>query len=62
MTILLSRFVFEEDGQDLAEYALAGLFIGLAGLLVWAAVEDAFALHYAARDAAEQNLWQPPNP
>ncbi len=62
MNSLVLRFAFEDYGQDLAEYALLGVFIGLAGLLVWAAIEDAFALHYVALDTAEQNLWQPPNP
>lgn len=62
MKTLLWRFALEDDGQDLAEYALLGIFIGLAGILVWAAIEDLFAVHYLGLDTAEQNLWQPPNP
>lgn len=62
MRTLLIRLVREDQGQDLAEYALLGAFIGLAGLAVWVAIQDVMAARYVELDAAEQELWQPPNP
>lgn len=59
MSTLLKRFVVEEQGQDLGEYALLAAFIGLAGLAVWIAVQGAMADHYINLDTAEQELWDP---
>jgi Flp pilus assembly pilin Flp len=59
---LLGRFVRDEDGQDLVEYALLLLFLGFVGLAAAPAIEAALAVAYAAWDTGTQDLWVPPNP
>jgi Flp pilus assembly pilin Flp len=56
------RFVRDEDGQDLVEYALLLLFLGFVGLAAAPAIEIALAAAYAAWDTGTQDLWVPPDP
>jgi Flp pilus assembly pilin Flp len=51
-----------EDGQDLVEYGLLGLFVGLAGLAAWNAIAAAIGTSYAGYDSGVQGLWEPRDP
>jgi Flp pilus assembly pilin Flp len=62
LRIALRRFLEEETAQDLVEYALLVAFIGLTSLAAWTAIQTAIQQGYIGWDAAEQNLWEPPNP
>jgi len=46
MERLLSRFVREEDAQDLVEYALLAALISLASIVVISALGTAISVHY----------------
>ncbi len=52
----------DDEGQDLAEYALLGGFIALVTLLGLRAIETALGTRYVVWDTDEQNLWEPPSP
>ena len=62
MRTLLIRFISDDCGQDVVEYALLCVFVSLAGMATWLAIQDAIAQGYIAWDTAEQNLWIPPEP
>lgn len=59
---LLKAFLWDENGQDLVEYAYLTLFIGLAGLAAWLGIVDAMGTAYAGFDSGTQELWEPPDP
>jgi Flp pilus assembly pilin Flp len=56
------RLVKDESGQDLAEYALLGVFVALVTKVALDLVGTAVATAYVFWDTAEQNLWEPPSP
>ena len=58
----VSRLFPDEQGQDLVEYALLGLFVGLAGLTAWNAIASALGIAYTGYDSGVQALWEPKNP
>lgn len=43
----VSRFVREDDGQDLIEYGLLAAFIGTVGIVAWMNIQNQIGLHYA---------------
>ena len=51
-----------DEGQDLVEYGLLGLFVGLAGLLVWNAIAAGIGTSYVGYDSSVQGLWEPRDP
>jgi len=53
---MLFRFVHDDAGQDLIEYALLSSFIGLCALLVWLNIPPAIASAYARWDSGVQSL------
>lgn len=55
-------FAASDDGQDLVEYGLLGLFVALAGLAVWNAIVVALHASYTGYDSGVQALWEPENP
>ena len=55
-------FFLREDGQDLVEYGLLGLFVGLAGLLTWNAIAAGIGTSYVGYDSGVQGLWEPRDP
>ena len=55
-------FFLREDGQDLVEYGLLGLFVGLAGLLAWNAIAAGIGTSYVGYDTGVQGLWEPRDP
>jgi len=58
----LADFWESDNAQDLAEYALLALFIGLAGILVWSAIASLIGLNYAGYRDNVPALWEPPPP
>jgi hypothetical protein len=62
---LLRRFVREDAGQDLIEYAFLALFIGVAGYLVLDGIRDQAAITYSSwidPAAGTPSLWEPVEP
>jgi hypothetical protein len=58
----LVLLVHGEEGQDLVEYGLLGLFLGLAGLLAWSAIAAGIGTSYVGYDSDVQGLWEPRDP
>lgn len=62
---LLCRFVAEDRGQDLVEYALLAAFIGVAGYLVLMIIPDSIGAAYASwldPNNGVPGKWDPPEP
>ena len=59
---LLKKFVVEEDGQDLIEYALLTGAVGFAGVVGINAIGAAINVAYGSWDTGVNSLWQPPPP
>ena len=53
------RWLSEDRGQNLIEYALLTAFIGISGLVVLSAMSTNMATKYNSRNTAVQNAWQP---
>ena len=51
-----------DDGQDLVEYGLLGLFIGIVGIVAWNAIAAAIGTSYTGYDSGVQGLWEPNDP
>ena len=62
MKQFLIRFVREDRGQDLIEYALLAAFIGTVGILAWSSVSVQIGAHYGAWDGGTQKAACMPNP
>ena len=62
MRRLLHRWLCEEAGQDLVEYALLAAFVGLAGLAGFTAISSAIGNNYADSNSSVQGLWEIPAP
>jgi Flp pilus assembly pilin Flp len=58
----LSRWLAEEDGQDLVEYVLLGGAVAFAGLLVMNNFDDVINAVYTSWDAGTQAIWEPQDP
>jgi len=58
----VARFVADETGQDLVEYALLAMFVALVTMAGLKAIENAIGAEYVDWDTDEQNLWIPPDP
>jgi Flp pilus assembly pilin Flp len=56
MTRLLLRFIREDSGQDLIEYALLSAFVGVVGILAWANISTKIGLAYQGWDTNVQTL------
>jgi Flp pilus assembly pilin Flp len=54
--------IWDEDGQDLIEYALLTAFIAIAGILGFQAIGVAINASYTSWDTANQDLWEPAPP
>jgi Flp pilus assembly pilin Flp len=59
---MLRRLLREDDAQDLMEYALLGLFVGVVGVLVWNNIVTLLGLRYGEYNTNVQDLWVPPDP
>jgi Flp pilus assembly pilin Flp len=58
----VARFISDEIGQDLVEYALLAAFVALATMAGLKAIENTIGAEYRDWDTDEQNLWIPPEP
>lgn len=56
MGTMLRRFVREESGQDVIEYALLCAFIGVCAVAAWINIPPAIAAAYNAWDNNVQGL------
>lgn len=58
-TVLAARFVSEDSGQDLIEYALLTAIIGISGVLIFSTLPTTMGTAYSDWNTAAQNAWQP---
>ena len=56
------RWIRDESGQDIVEYALLTAFFGICAIAVWTSLRDALGLHYSGTTSGVQSLWDPPPP
>jgi len=54
--LVLQRFVRDESGQDIVEYALLGALIGIAAILTWQQLATTVGITYGTTDAGVQGL------
>ena len=59
---VLARFVAEESAQDLVEYALLGVFIGVASVVVWQNIASLIGARYTEYNTNVNTLWASPEP
>jgi len=50
------RFLVDESGQDLIEYALLSALIGVVGVLAWLNIKSGIGSAYSSWDSGVQNL------
>ena len=62
MLHLLTRFLCEERGQDVIEYALLSALIGVVGVIAWENISVGVKNAYLGWDTGVQGLWSPPDP
>jgi len=62
MSRLIARFLAEETGQDLIEYALLTGAIGFAGVVGINLLGAAINATYTSWDTGVNNLWEVPPP
>lgn len=59
---IVRRLLREEDAQDLMEYALLGVFVGVVGVLVWNNIVSLLGIRYGEYNTNVQDLWVQPDP
>jgi hypothetical protein len=59
---LVRRFWVEDCADDIIEYGLLTLGVGLAAFAGFLAVENAIGNSYPVWDTNQQDLWEPPDP
>jgi Flp pilus assembly pilin Flp len=62
ITTFVQRFVRDERGQDLLEYALLSVFIGLAGLAALNGIGVSINTWYGTSNTSVNGLWNSPTP
>ena len=60
--VWLRRFLADEDGQDLVEYALLAGIIGIAGYLVLPVIGPKMGNAYLQWGGQVYNAWTPADP
>jgi len=53
---MFHRFLCDDTGQDVVEYALLGALIGIAAILTWQQIATTVGVVYGAADGAQQGL------
>ena len=53
---MLLRFIQDETGQDLIEYALLACFIGVCAVVAWTNIPPKIAAAYANWDSGVQTI------
>lgn len=59
------RFISDERGQDIVEYAFLAAFIGIAGWAALMVIDEAVANTYETYldpESGVPSLWEPPEP
>jgi Flp pilus assembly pilin Flp len=56
------RFLTEDGGQDLIEYALLTGVIGFAGAAMFDLIRTAIGNTYGTWESSTNDLWESPNP
>jgi Flp pilus assembly pilin Flp len=56
----LVEFVRDESAQDLVEYALLGVFIGVVSIVVWQNIASLIGDRYAEYNTNVNSLWASP--
>jgi len=56
------RLVSDQTGQELIEYGLLIVTIGLAGALLFPIIESKLSVGYSTNDSAIQRDWSPCDP
>jgi len=59
---ILLRFVREDSAQDLVEYALLGVFVGVVSVLVWQNISSLIGDRYTEYNTNVNTLWASPEP
>jgi Flp pilus assembly pilin Flp len=62
---IVVRFIVDDGGQDIVEYAFIAAFIGVAGWAAVMAIDEAVGATYTSwQDPAVgvPSLWEPPEP
>ena len=62
MRSALQRFVADDRGQDLIEYALLTAVIGFSSVAVFDVLRTAIGATYDSWETATNDLWEPPDP
>ena len=62
MRTLIARLVWNDEGQDLVEYALLAAFIGLAGVGLFDVIATSMNASYTSWDTGINSLWEPRAP
>ena len=62
MGSILRRLFHDDAGQDVIEYALLTVAIGIAGVAVWPAITAAAQAAYQGFDSQTQTIWLTPPP
>ena len=60
--IVLERLLREDSAQDLLEYALLSVFIGLAGIAAFNGISAAIGDWYGTSNSNVNSLWESPDP
>ena len=58
----IQRWLSDQAGADLIEYALLAAFVALAGLVGFNAISGAIGGSYTNSNTAVQDLWEIPAP
>lgn len=53
---MLQRFLTDDEGQDLVEYALLAALIAIVSIVTWQQIAASIGTGYAASDTGVQNL------
>ena len=62
MRQLLSRFINEDSGQDMIEYALPCGLISMTGTFAWQNIGATINMAYGDWNTGVQELWLPEDP
>lgn len=62
ITVGLHRFLSDDAGQDLVEYALLTALVGISAIVTWQLLAAKVAVVYSADNANVQGLAAPADP
>jgi Flp pilus assembly pilin Flp len=53
---MFHRFIYDDAGADMVEYALLGALIGIAAIVTWQQIATTVGVVYGEADGAQQGL------